>query len=89
LQRLAGEIALAAGRTDEAANAFLDALAKARQAGAHSYELRAAMALLRVERGTGNGRAAAERLAMLLQRFDEGGTTKDHVEGHALLRAST
>ena len=89
LQRLAGEIALAAGRTDEAANAFLDALAKARQAGAHAYELRAAMALLRVERGTGNGRAAAERLAMLLQRFDEGGTTKDHVEGHALLRAST
>ena len=86
LRRLDGELALAAGRDGDAAQALAAALANAHEADALSYELRAAAALVRLER-CANGGAAAERLAGVLARFEEGRETRDHLEARALLDA--
>ena len=74
---------------DTAATCFRQALAVARQQGAKSLELRAAMSLARLWQRQGKHAAAHELLAPIYGWFTEGFDTADLQEAKALLEALT
>jgi DNA-binding winged helix-turn-helix (wHTH) protein/tetratricopeptide (TPR) repeat protein len=86
LHRLRGEL-LKEGDPAEAEQATRKALEIARQQGAKSYELRAALSLAKLARGA-KKRAALEDLRRTYASFSEGLDTGDLVEAKALLGPS-
>jgi predicted ATPase len=93
INRIAGEIALMAPKTDEAnpdaaakAEAYFDcAVAVARDQQAKSWELRATMSMARLWRDEGKRDEARELLAPVYGWFTEGFETRDLKEAKALL----
>ena len=87
VHRIAGEIALKslAPDTEKAENYFEDALSVARAQQAKSWELRAAMSLVRLWRNQGKPQQARELLAPIYGWFTEGFDTRDLIEAKALL----
>jgi predicted ATPase len=86
LLRLDGEIRLAAGASEEDVAACLfQALELARNQGAKSLELRAAMSLARLCSRSGKVREARDALAPVYRSFTEGFDTLDLKEARALL----
>jgi predicted ATPase len=87
VNRIAGEIALMGPQNDSAkAEAHFErALAVARQQQAKSWELRAAMSLVRLWRAQGKSQQARELLAPVYGWFTEGFDTLDLNEAKALL----
>jgi predicted ATPase len=87
VHRIAGEIALKslAPDTEKAENYFEDALSVARAQQAKSWELRAAMSLVRLWRNQGKSQQARELLAPIYGWFTEGFDTRDLIEAKALL----
>jgi predicted ATPase len=85
--RLAGEIALLAGKRDPAGSEayFLRALDVARAQHAKSFELRAAMSMARLWRDQGKQQQARGLLASVYGWFTEGFDTLDLKEARALL----
>ncbi|HBY97701.1 MAG TPA: adenylate cyclase [Chloroflexi bacterium] len=79
LHRLKGELLLAASAENhaEAENCFRQALSVARQQGAKSLELRAAMGVSRLLRQQGRRSAARQVLVKAYGRFSEGFDTAD------------
>jgi hypothetical protein len=84
LLRMKGEFLSASdgGSRGAAAAALLQAIEIARAQGARLLELRAAIALLRLEGSSGEARAALDRA---VQAFEEGVTLTELVEARALL----
>jgi predicted ATPase len=86
LHRLDGDLLLATGGSaDEAAARYHRALAIAREQGARSFELRAAMSLARLWRDQGKRADARELLAPVYAWFTEGFDTRDLIDAKALL----
>ncbi len=86
LHRLQGELHLASGDRVEAAEAcYQQALAVARQQGAKSLELRAAVRLARLWQRADNLRKALDLLSTTYACFTEGFDTADLIEAWALL----
>jgi predicted ATPase len=87
INRIAGEIALQSPERDtaKAESYFECALAVARQQQAKSWELRAAMSLVRLWRDRGKVSEARELLAPVYGWFTEGFDTRDLKEAKALL----
>jgi class 3 adenylate cyclase/predicted ATPase len=86
LHRLDGDLLLATGGdADEAAARYHRALAIAREQGARSFELRAAMSLARLWRDQGKRAEARDLLAPVYAWFTEGFDTRDLIEAKALL----
>jgi class 3 adenylate cyclase len=86
LHRLWGELALAAGRArDEARPAFEAARTAARERGARSFELRAAIRLARLDGEAGERQRARDLLAPVYGWFTEGFETPNLIEAKALL----
>jgi class 3 adenylate cyclase/tetratricopeptide (TPR) repeat protein len=86
--RLNGEITIANEEGDDsvAEARFQKALAVAREQGARSFELRAAISLARLWRRQGKEQAAIDLLSPIYEWFTEGAETTDHREARALLR---
>ena len=88
LLRLKGEFMLLpeVGRPDEAEGRFVQALEAARQQGALSWELRAAMSLARLrDDGTARPAEARQLLAPVYAQFSEGFATLDLRAAYAML----
>jgi predicted ATPase len=87
LHRLRGEILLKRdpANTAPAEEAFLSAIAIARQQKARSFELRAALSLARLWRDQGKRENARELLAQVYGWFTEGFETLHLKEAKALL----
>jgi predicted ATPase len=87
LHRIRGEILLKydPANTAPAREAFLTAIAVAKQQKAKSFELRAAMSLARLWRDQGKVQQARELLAPVYGWFTEGFDTRDLKEAKALL----
>jgi len=87
VHRVAGEIALksSAPDTEKAEKHFGRALAVARQQHAKSWELRAAMSMVRLWRDQGKPQQARELLAPVYGWFTEGFDTPDLKDAKALL----
>jgi predicted ATPase len=86
VNRVAGEIALLAAAPAAKAQAYFEhALAVARAQQAKSWELRAAMSLVRLWRDQGKREAASDLLAPVYTWFTEGFDTRDLKEAKALL----
>jgi predicted ATPase len=87
INRIAGEIALMAPKSDAAkAEAYFErALAVAREHQAKSWELRAAMSMARLWRDQGKPQQALELLAPVYGWFTEGFDTLDLQEAKTLL----
>lgn len=87
IHRLSGECALAADKADlrGVRQALETAIAIAREQGALSLVLRAAMSLVRLEEHEGAGGPARETLEAVLASFDEGFDTADLVDARTLL----
>ena len=87
VNRIAGELALIAPKTDaaRAEDYFERALAVARQQQAKSWELRASMSLARLWRSQDKPQQARELLAPVYGWFTEGFDTRDLKEAKALL----
>jgi predicted ATPase len=87
LQRLRGELLLRSPREKraEAESCFRQALDVARDQGARSLELRAAMSLARLIAANGRKDEAREVLARIFGSFSEGFETADLKEAKALL----
>ena len=86
LHRLWGELTLAAGRARaEARAAFEAARTTARERGARSFELRAAIRLARLDGEAGERQRAPELLAPEYGWFSEGFDTPNLIEAKALL----
>jgi predicted ATPase len=83
--RIDGELLRIEGKAAEAEAAFRQAIESAEGAHASSLALRATMSLTRLRHDQGNGGQAAEQLAAMLARFDEGFATPDLREAKALL----
>jgi predicted negative regulator of RcsB-dependent stress response len=83
LHRLRGELIGAADR-EAAERSFTAALEIARRQGSRSYELRAAMSLHRIQRGT-KRKSALEAVRRAYATFTEGFATRDLVQAKALL----
>jgi predicted ATPase len=86
LHRLRGEL-LRGSDEAETERAIKRALEISRMQGAKSFELRAAMSLAKLYRGTRKSRAAREDIRRCLGSFTEGFGTGDLVEARALLDA--
>jgi predicted ATPase len=88
LHRIRGEILLKrdSANTVPAEEAFLTAIAVAKQQKAKSFELRAAMSLARLWRDQGKLQQARELLAPVYGWFTEGFDTRDLLEAKALLQ---
>jgi DNA-binding winged helix-turn-helix (wHTH) protein/tetratricopeptide (TPR) repeat protein len=86
LHRLKGEL-LWKDAPAAAEASFLEAIELARDLGAQSLQLRAAMSLSRLWRGTRSQPEALQILAEVSGRFTEGMETADLVEARSLLRA--
>src|SRR5262249_48128398 len=89
LLRIKGELLLAEGRTDAAANAeeqFLRALDRARRQHALSWELRGAMSLARSWRDQHRIIEAHQLLDGVYRKFTEGFETADLIEARKLLK---
>ena len=82
--RAAGVQRLQAGARDEAAALFLEARACARDQRATGWELRAAISLVRLRRGTEFETQSRLELAQLLAQFGEGAATADLAQARAL-----
>jgi predicted ATPase len=85
VHRIAGEIALKSPAPEKAEKHFERALGVARQQQAKSWELRAAMSLVRLWRDQGKVQQARELLAPVYNWFTEGFDTRDLKEAKALL----
>jgi predicted ATPase len=87
VNRIAGELALIAPKTDaaRAEDYFERALAVARQQQAKSWELRASMSLARLWRDQGKVQQARELLAPVYGWFTEGFDTRDLKDAKVLL----
>lgn len=85
IHRLRAELLRLKGDEARAAASFEAALAFARQQGARSFELRAAMGLARLVSGRGHVREARDLVAGVHRGFSEGFETGDLVEARALL----
>lgn len=86
MHRLRGELVLArVGDAERAREFFLQALATARQQGARSLELRAALSLARLEAERGDTRQARRALEPVFAKFSEGFTTTDLREAQMFL----
>ena len=86
LHRLWGELTLAAGRArDEARPAFEAARTTARERGARSFKLRAAIRLARLDGEAGERQRARDLLAPVYGWFSEGFDTPNLIEAKALL----
>lgn len=87
LHRLEGEarLALEPLATEPAARCFDRALEVARRQGARSLELRAALSAARLMADRGGRGRAHELLATVLQGFEEGAETRDHIQATSLL----
>ena len=86
VHRIAGEIALISGKSDEEAQAYFErALTVARAQRAKSWELRAAMSMARLWRDQGKRDEARDLLAPVYGWFTEGFDTLDLKEAKALL----
>jgi predicted ATPase len=87
LHRIRGEILLKrdSGNTVPVEEAFLTAIAVAKQQKAKSFELRATMGLARLWRDQGRAQQARELLAPVYGWFTEGFDTRDLKEAKALL----
>ncbi|MEM5313086.1 adenylate/guanylate cyclase domain-containing protein [Paraburkholderia sp. JHI869] len=83
----AGLCAIAAADRDAAQASFNAAMTIARQRGAKSLELRAALSLAKLHREEGGTRAAREILAPVYESFTEGFATADLREAVELLDA--
>lgn len=85
--RVKGEILLRGNDSREALaeRQFIEALDCARQRGALSWELRAAISLARLRRKRGNGEEAMAALAAVYARFTEGFATADLVTARLFL----
>lgn len=88
LYRLRGEalVALSPERSAEAEACYRQALAVSREQGAHLWELRAAMSLVRLWRDQGRRAQARNLLAPIYNWFTEGFDTTDLREARGLLR---
>ena len=85
--RLTGDFRLRLDQTDADAESFYNlALGVARQQGARSLELRAAMSLARLLQRQGKNVEAHHMLAKIYGWFTEGFETKDLQEAKALLK---
>jgi serine/threonine protein kinase/predicted ATPase len=93
LYRLRGEASLSTGSKPDAAalrqaeEDFRRALDSSRRQEAKSWELRAAMSLVRLSEYTGQHAEARERLASVHNRFTEGFQTPDLIAARGLLDA--
>jgi class 3 adenylate cyclase/predicted ATPase len=85
LERLRGEILLAAGSANEAEPHFTKAITIARNQSAKTWELRAATSLARLWRDHGKRQQACDLLAPVYGWFTEGFDTADLKETKALL----
>jgi class 3 adenylate cyclase/tetratricopeptide (TPR) repeat protein len=87
IHRLKGELILQIepGATDRAERCFRDAIEDARRRQERSFELRAAMSLVRLRAKRGDAGDARRALADLYGQFTEGFTTADLVAAEALL----
>ena len=85
LFRLKGELLVCAG--DPAEECLLKAIDVARQQGAKSFELRAALSLARLWQTRGQGEKGHALLAQVYGWFTEGFDTPDLLEAHAMLGA--
>jgi len=83
--RIRGELRRTLGNVDAAEADFRDAIALARKIGAKSWELRAAMSLVRMLIKRGGLAEARDLLGPLYASFSEGFDTADLVESKALL----
>jgi DNA-binding SARP family transcriptional activator len=77
LHRLAGALHAAAGRTAEAAEGLREGLARAREQGSSSLELRIATDLARLPAGPAAAADARAAVAAAYARFEEGLGTRD------------
>ena len=77
LSRLSGALFVKSAELETADFYFQEALKIAREQSARSLELRVAMSLSRLWRSQGKQKEAAELLAGVLERFDEGFETAD------------
>jgi predicted ATPase len=89
MYRLRGDLLAAQGMLEEAALAYQEALAIAREQQAKSLELRAALSQGRLWTMQGKRREAADLLAPTYAWFTEGFDTPDLKEAQALLAALT
>jgi DNA-binding SARP family transcriptional activator len=87
LHRLAGELLLRLGRTDEADGRLRQALDVARSQGSPALELRAALSLAELLRDSGESEAAHRLVAAPYAKFGEGFDTHDLVTARRLLEA--
>jgi predicted ATPase len=87
LSRVKGEILLRGPdpRLAPAEQQFVHALDCAREQGALSWELRAAISLARLRRQMGDGDHALTRLASVYERFSEGFATSDLIAARQIL----
>ncbi len=85
--RIDGELLRIEGKAADAEATFRQAIESAEGAHASSLALRATMSLARLWQDQGKGADAAEPLAAMLARFDEGFATADLREAKALLEA--
>jgi predicted ATPase len=85
LHRLQGELLLMQGDESEAEASFQQALSRARRRQAKSWELRAAVSLVRLWRKQGRKDEAHRLLAPIYGWFTEGFDTPDLREARALL----
>ena len=85
LHRLKGQLLKADGECDQVESCFLDALAVARDQGARTWELRAAMSMARLWRDQGKRNEARDLLAPVYGWFTEGFDTLDLKEAKSLL----
>jgi tetratricopeptide (TPR) repeat protein len=85
LHRLHGELLRMEGREDEAKDAFLRALAIAREQGAALFELRATVGLGRLLCDLGRARAARRMLTRIYRQLQAGGECVDLQEARELL----
>ena len=85
--RIDGELLRAEGKAADAEAAFRQAIESAEGAHANSLALRATTSLARLRHDQGKGADAAQPLAAMLARFDEGFATADLREAKALLEA--
>jgi predicted ATPase len=85
MERTSGEFLLLAGRSSEAEDSFVSALAIAQRQEALWWELRAANSLARLWEDRGDHQKARDLLAPVLGRFTEGFGTADLKVAKALL----
>jgi ATP/maltotriose-dependent transcriptional regulator MalT len=87
LRRVAGDVEARRGRIEAAETELAAALDLARQQGARSFELRAALALAKLYQSTGRPADAHEVLAPVLEGFSPTPEMPEIAEARALLAA--